>query len=139
VREIPILGRIAAGQPILAVENIEGTILFDRGMRRSEKLFFLRIKGESMKDAGIFDGDLVLLRQQPTAENGDIVAALVGDEEATVKRFRRRKDVVVLEPANPEFKPIVLKKEDSLTIIGKVLLSLRIVDGKFFQNIIMVH
>ena len=92
-----------------------------------------------MRDAGIFDGDLVLVRQQPTAENGDIVAALVGDEEATVKRFRQRKDAILLEAANPEFKPIIIRKEDTLTILGKVLLSLRIVDGNFLQNIISLH
>lgn len=139
VREIPILGRIAAGQPILAVENIEGAIRFDPGLLRTEQTFFLRIKGMSMRDVGIFDGDLVLVRQQPTAENGDIVAALVGDEEATIKRLRQRKDAILLEAANPEFKPIIIRKEDTLTILGKVLLSLRIVDGNFLQNIISLH
>lgn len=126
-RETPIVGRIAAGQPVLAVENIEGTLMLDPVFSKSGKTFLLKVKGMSMKDAGILDGDLVLVRQQPTAENGDIVAALVNDE-ATVKVFSRKHDRVVLEPANPEFKPIAIRKEDAFSIIGVVVASMRIFD-----------
>jgi repressor LexA len=87
------------------------------------------VEGLSMKDAGILDGDLVLVRQQSTAESGDIVAALVSDEDATVKRFRRNGDEVILEPENPDFEAI-RASSGSIKIIGKVLAVLRLLDNQ---------
>ena len=131
-RETPIIGRIAAGKPILAVENIEGSLMLDTIFSKLGTTFLLQVKGESMKDTGILDGDLVLVRQQQTAEPGDIVAAILNDE-ATVKFFRKRKDTVSLEPANTTFKPIIVRPEDQLTIAGKVIATLRIIDGNVFN------
>ena len=98
---IPILGIVAAGQPILAVENVEGWLPWEAG----EGWFALRVKGESMKNAGILPGDKVIVRPQPTAEPGEIVVALLGDE-ATVKRFSRREGRVWLLPENEAYEPI---------------------------------
>lgn len=137
-RETPIIGRIAAGEPIVAVENVEGTLMLDSAFSKIGQTFLLRVKGLSMKDAGILDGDLVLVRQQPVAEHGDMVAALVNDE-ATVKYFRKRSSTITLDPANPEFKPLTIRKEDQFSIIGKVIASLRIIDGKLFNTILSKH
>lgn len=100
-RLVPLVGTVAAGQPILAVENVEGYLPWDG----AEGWFALRVKGESMKNAGILPGDKVIVRPQPTAENGEIVVALLGDE-ATVKRFSRRDGHVWLLPENEAFDPI---------------------------------
>ncbi len=126
--EVPIIGRITAGKPILAVENIEEKIVLDPSFVKGEESFMLMVEGLSMKNAGILDGDLVLVRQQATAESGDIVAALIGDE-ATVKRFRQNGNQVILEPENPEFKPIY-SDSASIKIIGKVLAVLRLLDNQ---------
>ena len=134
-KETPIIGSIAAGKPILAIENIEGALMLDAAFSKVGQTFLLKVKGMSMRDAGIFDGDLVLIRQQPVAEHGDIVAALVNDE-ATVKYFRKRRDSIFLEPANPEFKPMTVQKEDQFTILGKVIVALRIIEGKLFNAIL---
>lgn len=125
--EIPILGRIAAGAPILAAENREESIplLPDWLGARGQEVFALRVRGESMVDAHIVDGDLVLVRKQETASPGDIVAALI-DGEATVKRFAKSGDDVVLRPAHPTMKPIVVGPERrDLRILGKVIGVLR--------------
>jgi len=127
--EVPIIGRITAGKPILAVENIEEKIVLDPAFVKGESNFLLMVEGLSMKNAGILDGDLVLVRQQTAAESGDIVAALIDDEEATVKRFRRKGDKVILEPENPEFEPID-SDSVSIKIIGKVLAVLRLLDNQ---------
>lgn len=122
---VPILGRIAAGLPILAVENIEGTVAVDRSFLTGGDIFSLKVAGDSMKDSGIFDGDYVLARMQPTAENGDIVVAVIG-EEATVKRYSPGKNRIKLEPANPLFEPIIVdKKSPDFRIAGKVIGLLR--------------
>lgn len=126
--EVPILGRITAGKPILAVENVEEKIVVDPSFVKGDGSFLLMVEGFSMKDAGILDGDLVLVRQQSTAESGDIVAALI-DDEATVKRFRLNGDQVVLEPENPDFEPIY-SDSASIKIIGKVLAVLRLLDNQ---------
>jgi len=123
---VPLIGRITAGKPILAVENIEEKFVLDPSFVKSQESFLLMVEGLSMKNAGILDGDLVLIRQQSTAESGDIVAALIG-EEATVKRFKQNGDRVVLEPENPEFEPIY-SDSGSVKIIGKVLAVLRLLD-----------
>jgi repressor LexA len=125
---VPILGRITAGKPILAVENVEESIVLDQSFARGDGSFLLMVEGLSMKNAGILDGDLVLVRQQATAESGDIVAALIGDE-ATVKRFQQDEDQVILEPENPDFEPIY-SDSTSIKIIGKVLAVLRLLDNQ---------
>jgi repressor LexA len=117
---VPIVGRIAAGQPILATENLEGTVPVDRRLAAGRQLFALRVQGDSMINAGILDGDLVIAAQQQDAQEGDIVVALV-DDEATVKRFRRRPDgAVTLLPENPKHKPIVIMHPPFM-IQGKVV------------------
>jgi repressor LexA len=121
VVSIPLLGRVAAGVLTAAVEDLEGTLTVQSRTPR-ERLFALRVKGESMRDAGILPGDVVIVRQQPGAESGDIVVALVGDE-ATVKTFRMNRGRVELRPANPAFAPIVLDDSsgERLSILGKVV------------------
>lgn len=126
---VPVVGRITAGRPILAVENIEDKLTLDPSMVRGENNFLLRVEGMSMRDAGILDGDLILVRSQQTADSGDIVAALINDEEATVKRLRLKPDGVVLEPANPAFEPITSAMV-TINIIGKVMAVLRMLDTK---------
>jgi repressor LexA len=112
---------VKAGEPILAVENIEGYINLDRNLVSSEDVFLLRVQGDSMIDAHIQDGDFALVKPQPTAENGEIVVALIEDE-ATIKRIFKKRDLIRLEPANPKMEPIVVKKgEKKVTIVGKVV------------------
>jgi len=118
---LPIVGRVTAGDPILAIENIEGYVNFDRNLVSSEDVFLLRVKGESMIDAHIQDGDFALVKPQKDAENGEIIVALI-DDEATIKRIFKKRDLIRLEPANPNMEPIVVKKgEKRITIIGKVI------------------
>jgi len=125
VTPIPILGRVAAGLPLLAVENIEGHVAVDRSYLPSGDVFSLRVTGESMRDEGIKDGDLVLVKKQDTAHKGDIVVAVIGDE-ATVKRFYPDRSRVRLEPANPDFGPIIVDKNaPGFFIAGKVVGLLR--------------
>jgi repressor LexA len=111
--EVPIVGNVAAGTPILAAENIEAAIpVAEKVARPPYTYFFLRVKGDSMNRAGIRDGSLALIRQQQTARNGDVVVALI-DDEATVKRLRLAGGLAVLEPvsSNPKHKPIVVDGE----------------------------
>ena len=118
---LPIVGRVTAGDPILAIENIEGYANFDRNLVSSEDVFLLRVKGDSMIDAHIQDGDFALVKPQKDAENGEIIVALI-DDEATIKRIFKKRDLVHLEPANPTMEPIVIKKgEKKITIVGKVI------------------
>ena len=125
-REVPILGRVAAGPTLLAVENLEGTLaLGSELLPRSGEVFALRIRGESMVDAGILEGDLVLVRRQTAAEPGEIVVAMV-EGEATVKYFRPERGArgprIRLEPANPAMRPIVLDPTSGqVSILGKVV------------------
>ena len=101
-RDIPVLGRIAAGTPILAAEHVEDVLTLPVELVGDGPVFLLEVKGDSMVDAGIHDGDLVAVNKQPEARDGEIVAALVDGEEATVKRLRRRDGKVILESENPE-------------------------------------
>ncbi len=118
---IPIVGRVQAGEPILAVENIEGYLNLDRSIASSGDVFLLRVQGDSMIDAHIQDGDFALVKPQPNAENGEIVVALIEDE-ATIKRIFQKRDLIRLEPANPKMEPIVVKKgEKKVAIVGKVI------------------
>lgn len=117
----PLLGAIQAGGLEAAIEDREGMVAVVRGSRRagSEKLFALRVRGESMRDAGILPDDVVIVRAQPTANQGDIVVALVGDE-ATVKTLKTRRGKIVLQPENPAFKEMVYES-DEVEILGKVI------------------
>ncbi len=118
---IPILGRVAAGVPLLAQENIDGQIAVDVNYAPKGETFALRVKGQSMIDAGIHDGDVVFCRSQDNADPGDIVVALIGDE-ATVKYFRPEPDRIVLEAANEFFGPIVVEHDaPDFRIVGKVV------------------
>jgi repressor LexA len=121
ILSIPIIGRVQAGEPILAIENIEGYINLDRNLVSSSDVFLLRVQGDSMIDAHIQDGDFALVKPQPTAENGEIVVALIEDE-ATIKRIFQKRDLIRLEPANPRMEPIIVKKGGKkVTIVGKVV------------------
>ena len=121
VREVPVVGRVAAGQPILAQENLDGRLVVDRSFLTSDKVFALHVRGESMRNAGILDGDYVLARQQENAESGDIVVAVIG-EEATVKRYYREGRRVRLVPENEAFEPIVVDAHrDAFRIAGKII------------------
>jgi len=115
---VPIVGKVTAGQPILAVENIEDTFPLPMDFVQNSSAFMLRVQGESMIEAGIFDKDYILIKQQSTANNGDIVVALLGDE-ATVKTFYKEKDHIRLQPENKYLDPIIVK--DDLSILGKVI------------------
>lgn len=118
---VPLVGRIAAGQPLLASENLDGFLAVPADMAQGEGLFALKVRGDSMRDAGIFHGDIIVARQQSTAHNGDIVVALLEDE-ATVKRFFKEADHIRLQPENPEHPPIIVP---NVQILGKVALSIR--------------
>jgi len=121
MRMVPLVGRIAAGTPLLATENLEGHIAVDRSVAKSEDTFALSVRGESMIDAGIHEGDVIFARPQTTADSGDIVVALLGDE-ATVKYYKPQGDRVVLEPANRYFSPIVVERgTPGFRILGKVV------------------
>jgi len=122
VAEVPIVGRVAAGAPILAVENLEGTVVVDRDfLMRQQNVFALRVHGDSMKDAGIHHGDLVFARQQNTAERGQIVVALIG-EETTVKYYHPEAGRVRLEPANEAYGPIIVDSSmPDFSILGRII------------------
>jgi repressor LexA len=121
VRDVPVLGRIAAGTPILAAEQVDEVIPLPIDLVGSEPVFLLEVKGDSMVDAAICDGDFVVVRQQPTAENGEIVAAMI-DGEATVKTFKRTRGQVWLMPHNPAFDPI---PGNDAAVLGKVVTVIR--------------
>ncbi len=122
---VPLVGTVTAGQHTLAGEGIEGSIPYRSRSLHSRDLFALRVRGESMINAGILDGDIVVVRRTPTAENGDIVVALVEDE-ATVKRFYKEKGHFRLQPENDEMEPIIV---DSVSILGRVISLIREYEG----------
>ena len=115
--QVPILGKVTAGLPILAAEEIQGYLPITASQQRGRELFALTVQGESMKNAGILDGDYVVVERTPTARDGDIVVALIEDE-ATVKRLYRETDCVRLQPENDAFEPIYAKE---VIILGKVI------------------
>lgn len=117
---VPIIGTVAGGPPLLAEENRIGEVLVESRIARSGRCFALRVAGDSMAGAGIRDLDLVIVRQQPVAESGDIIVALLGDD-ATVKRLYIREHQIELRPENPRHKPIPVGADDDLRIIGKVV------------------
>jgi len=115
--KIPILGRIRAGAPILTEENIEGFLPVANEIAGGKEAFALKVKGDSMIEDGIFDGDYVIIRRQETAQDGDIVCALI-ENEATLKRFHRQGSVVILKPANKNYEPITVSKGE-FRVLGK--------------------
>ena len=120
VERLPLLGRIAAGAPLLATENVEGTYALDRGLIQGGS-FMLTVQGNSMVEAHICDGDLILVRAQEVAEDGDIVAVLL-DEEATVKKFFRAGRMIRLEPANASMQPVMIDPAVvNVRLLGKVV------------------
>ena len=121
-RSVPLVGRVMAGMPILAVENIEDYLMLPQNLIGKDDLFCLRVQGESMIDIGILDGDIVVLRQQDTAENGEIVVAMTPDDEATLKRIYYEEDRVRLQPENPTMAPIYV---ESATVLGKLVALIR--------------
>lgn len=114
---LPLVGQVAAGQPVLAEENIEEYVSVPDAAGGDEGEYVLRVAGESMRDAGILAGDFVVVRREDTAEDGEIVVALVG-EEATVKRFFKERDHIRLQPENPEMEPI---RSADVRVIGRVV------------------
>ncbi len=121
---VPIVGLVAAGTPILATENIVGEVLVDAAAVRRGTCFALEVRGDSMIEADIQEGDLVIVRRQPVAESGDIVVALLG-EEATVKRLYINEDQIELRPENRRLRPIAVGPDDGMSIIGKVVATRR--------------
>jgi len=118
VARVPLVGKVTAGQPITAVENVEEYFPLPSHMVRDDEVFMLSVVGESMIDVGIFDGDYVIVRQQQTASNGDIVVAMTEDDEATVKTFYKERDHIRLQPENPTMEPLRYKH---VTVLGKVI------------------
>ncbi len=119
--QVPLLGTVAAGVPILAQESIEDYVSFDSPHEDNTGLFALRVKGESMINAGILDGDIIIVRQTPVAQDGEIIVALLEDE-ATVKRIFHVEDHIELRAENPLFSPIIA---ESVTVLGKVIANIR--------------
>lgn len=118
---LPIVGRVAAGEPILAEQHIEGRVQVDPGLFRPRADYLLKVKGMSMRDAGILDGDMVVVHRSPEVRNGQIVVARL-DDEVTVKRYRQRAGEVRLLPENPDFEPITVDlRERALVIEGVVI------------------
>ncbi len=117
---VPLLGTVTAGQPIFAYENYEDYYTFPVGEFKGDELFMLRVQGTSMIDAGIMNGDKIIVRRQQTAENGEIVVALVGDEAATVKRFYKKDGKIVLHPENEALADMIFEPEE-VSILGKVV------------------
>lgn len=125
---VPVVGTVSAGLPLPAVENIEDYCAVSARWVKGEGCFFLRVRGDSMIDAHILDGDLALIRPQPTAENGEIVVVLI-DGAATLKRFYHEGDHIRLQPENSRMQPIVIRRDEAQTlIVGKLLKTVRSYD-----------
>lgn len=122
-RDIPLLGRIAAGTPILAAEQVDEVMTLPTELVGDGPVFLLEVKGDSMIDAGIHEGDLVAIHKQPEARDGEIIAALINGEEATVKRLQRKDGKVYLHSENPAYEPMVF--DEGVELIGKVVSVLR--------------
>ena len=119
-REVPVIGRVTAGLPMYAQTEWDGSTVLDTAVFRGQNLFALRIKGQSMKNIGILDGDLAICEPRQYAQNGEIVVALINNEEATVKRFFLRKKYIELRPENPDYSPMRYDF-DEILIQGKVI------------------
>lgn len=118
IARVPVVGKVTAGVPITATENIEDYFPLPQHYVGDEKVFMLSVMGDSMIEAGIYNGDYVIVRQQQTADNGDIVVAMTDEDEATVKTFYKEKDHIRLQPENPSYEPLRL---NHVTILGKVV------------------
>jgi repressor LexA len=120
-RKIPVVGRVAAGSPILAIENIEGSVVIDHSfMKKSDDCFALKVKGDSMINAGIFEGDLVIVSPNKESVNGDTVVARL-DDEVTVKTLEKKNNKIRLIPENENYRPIEVDDEKEFSIVGKVV------------------
>ena len=118
--KIPIVGRVAAGSPILAMENIEGSVIIDPSfIKTTEDAFALRVRGDSMINAGIFEGDIVIVSPNQKGNNGDIIVAML-DDEVTVKRLEMKNNSIKLIPENKDYRPIEINEKSRFSIIGKV-------------------
>ncbi|HEX7295394.1 MAG TPA: transcriptional repressor LexA [Pyrinomonadaceae bacterium] len=126
--EVPLLGTVAAGQPIEAILSHD-TVSVPKGMQGRSRTFALRVRGDSMIDENIQDGDIIIVASQKTAENGQVVVALIDGNYATVKKFYREPEFIRLEPANPQFKPIFIKTPERIQIQGVVKGLIRKYDG----------
>ena len=124
VRHVPLVGDVAAGTGVLADEQVEELVPLPTDLTGDGDLFMLRVRGESMIDSGIFDGDFVVVRSQPSADNGDIVVAGIPGDEATVKTYRAKGSTITLEPSNDAMDPIVLPA-DEVAVYGRVVTVLR--------------
>ena len=127
-REVPVVGRVTAGLPLYAQQEWEGGLVLDRTLYRGQHLFALRVRGDSMKGAGILDGDMAVCAPRQYAENGEIVVALIHGEEATVKRFFLHRDHVELRPENPDY-PVMHYGFDEMLIQGRVIGIQRVMAG----------
>lgn len=126
---VPLVGRVSAGVPILARQNIEAMIAVDASLVRGKgELFALKVQGDSMIKAGIYHGDIVIVCQQSSAQNGEIIVALLG-EEATVKRFLVKDGVISLKPENDALEPISVSRREDFRVLGKVVATLRRIDS----------
>ncbi|MDY0082153.1 MAG: transcriptional repressor LexA [Ignavibacteriaceae bacterium] len=118
--KIPIIGRVAAGSPITAEENVEGSIVIDPAfIKKDEDSFALKVKGDSMIEAGIFEGDLVIISPKAVIKNGDMIVARVEDE-VTVKTYENKNNIIKLIPQNKNYKPIIVKNKNEFSVVGKV-------------------
>jgi repressor LexA len=118
--KIPVVGRVAAGTPILAIENIEGSLVVDPSfLKKSEEYFALKVRGDSMIEAGIFDGDFVIVSSRKEALNGEIIVAMVGDE-VTVKTYENKSNKITLIPQNKNYSPILIDDKSDFSVLGKV-------------------
>ncbi len=128
--QLPLAGRIQAGEPHMAIEDVEGYVAVDRSFVSGSDNFLLKVEGDSMIDAHIQDGDYVVVKPQPEANNGDTVVAII-DDEATVKKFYKNGNQIRLNPANPDYKPIVIDSGNpNVSIVGKVASVLRSISTK---------
>jgi repressor LexA len=118
--QVPLIGAVAAGVPITAIENMEGHITLDRDMFSGDGLFTLRIKGDSMVNIGVLDGDFVIVQQQNSAEDGDIIVAII-ENEATLKRYIKKRGGVILRAENPKYDDIVVPSDRGVWIAGKMV------------------
>lgn len=117
-KQVPVMGVVAAGMPILAIEDVEEYVTFPGKISSDKEVFALKVKGDSMINAGILSGDIVFIEKTPYAENGDIVVALLEDNEVTLKTFYKENGVYRLQPENDDYEPII---SDNVNIIGKIL------------------
>ncbi len=118
---LPIVGNVTAGTPLLVRENLEGYMEVPKDIAPSEEAFVLKVKGDSMKDAGIQDGSYVVVKKQPTCDNGDIIAFLLNGENVGIRKFYKVGDKIVLEASNPACDPILVDEKHEFMILGKVV------------------